>query len=97
MFAEQLRREVSARFPGSHLQIVGGFLFLRFICPAVVSPETHGLTKPGTCTALHIYDLHAKCLNTQSSTQLARTLRPLTTHTYTHTATPYLTYLQQRA
>tara|TARA_R110002050_G_scaffold81309_7_gene173843 strand:- start:3513 stop:8018 length:4506 start_codon:yes stop_codon:yes gene_type:complete len=31
--------EVSARFPQSRHSAVGGFLFLRFFCPAVISPE----------------------------------------------------------
>jgi GTPase-activator protein for Ras-like GTPase/Concanavalin A-like lectin/glucanases superfamily/Bacterial cadherin-like domain/Bacterial Ig domain len=31
--------EVGKRFPGSKHTAVGGFLFLRFFCPAIISPE----------------------------------------------------------
>ncbi|KAJ1675764.1 Ras GTPase activating protein ira2 [Spiromyces aspiralis] len=34
---------VEPYFPGSGLTAVGGFLFLRFLCPALVAPDTHGL------------------------------------------------------
>jgi len=30
---------VEDKFHGSHLQAVGGFIFLRFFCPAIVSPD----------------------------------------------------------
>ncbi|KAJ3009749.1 Ras GTPase activating protein ira2, partial [Thoreauomyces humboldtii] len=36
-------RLVGTRFPDARITAVGGFLFLRFICPAIVSPETHNL------------------------------------------------------
>ncbi|KAJ3188570.1 Ras GTPase activating protein ira2 [Gaertneriomyces sp. JEL0708] len=35
-------RLVHHRFPDAKVVAVGGFLFLRFFCPAIVSPETHG-------------------------------------------------------
>ncbi|KAI8817571.1 uncharacterized protein EV422DRAFT_541210 [Fimicolochytrium jonesii] len=36
-------RIVGSRFPDAQPTAVSGFLFLRFICPAIVSPETHGI------------------------------------------------------
>jgi hypothetical protein len=40
-----LTREVEKRFPVATARFVavGGFLFLRLLCPAVVSPEAHDL------------------------------------------------------
>ncbi|KAI8904263.1 hypothetical protein DFJ77DRAFT_435890 [Powellomyces hirtus] len=40
-------RLVGTRFPDARVTAVGGFLFLRFICPAIVSPETHGVIDGG--------------------------------------------------
>ncbi|KJZ78890.1 hypothetical protein HIM_01663 [Hirsutella minnesotensis 3608] len=34
---------VSAKFPNAKYTAVGAFIFLRFICPAIVAPETEGL------------------------------------------------------
>ncbi|KAI8920521.1 hypothetical protein BC831DRAFT_92159 [Entophlyctis helioformis] len=36
---------VSRKFPNAGLLGVGAFVFLRFICPAIVAPESHGLLK----------------------------------------------------
>ncbi len=30
---------MAKRFPEHHLRVVGGFYFLRFLCPALVCPE----------------------------------------------------------
>lgn len=38
-----LGQEVSKKFPNSKHASVGGFLFLRFICPALTSPGAYGL------------------------------------------------------
>ncbi|TPX68256.1 hypothetical protein SpCBS45565_g03309 [Spizellomyces sp. 'palustris'] len=38
-------RLVGSRFPDARVTAVGGFLFLRFFCPAIVSPETHGIVE----------------------------------------------------
>lgn len=38
-----LQTEAVKRFPGMKDKVVGGFFFLRFICPALVSPEQWGL------------------------------------------------------
>jgi hypothetical protein len=45
--ARILHDEVALRFPDSKKTSVGGFLFLRFICPAMLSPEHHGLVDEG--------------------------------------------------
>merc|ERR1711916_197684 len=44
--ARVLHDQVQQRFPESALSAVGGFLFLRFICPAMLSPERYGLSAP---------------------------------------------------
>ena len=45
--ARTLHDEVAKRFPDSKRSSVGGFLFLRFICPAMLSPEHFGLVPEG--------------------------------------------------
>lgn len=35
------------RFPDMGHQFIGGFYFLRFICPALVAPASYGLVKKG--------------------------------------------------
>ena len=42
--SQVLFEEVGARFPDNKYSSVGGFLFLRFFCPAIVSPERNNLT-----------------------------------------------------
>jgi hypothetical protein len=39
------QQAVSERFPEMGHQFVGGFYFLRFICPALVAPAAYGLVK----------------------------------------------------
>lgn len=34
-----IRTEVDKKYPGNGLPMVGGFVFLRFICPSIVTPE----------------------------------------------------------
>jgi hypothetical protein len=36
--------EVSQKFPDASHTAVAGFLFLRFFCPSIVAPESHGLS-----------------------------------------------------
>jgi len=41
--ANHLHSEVAKKFPGSKHTAVAGFIFLRFFCPAILSPDTVGL------------------------------------------------------
>eukprot|EP01130_Rhizamoeba_saxonica_P000081 TRINITY_DN10101_c0_g1_i1.p1 TRINITY_DN10101_c0_g1~~TRINITY_DN10101_c0_g1_i1.p1 ORF type:complete len:601 (+),score=142.25 TRINITY_DN10101_c0_g1_i1:212-2014(+) len=43
--AYHLRSEVVKRFPEANHTSVGGFIFLRFFCPAVMSPDSQGLVE----------------------------------------------------
>jgi len=43
ILASHLMREVAKKFPASRLSSVGGFIFLRYIGPALLSPGSHGL------------------------------------------------------
>jgi len=43
-----LRAKVLTKFPESKYSAIGGFFFLRFLCPAIVSPENYGLVDSGT-------------------------------------------------
>jgi len=40
-----LQRSVTAKFAGSGQVCIGGFMFLRYFCPAMVTPSTIGITK----------------------------------------------------
>lgn len=35
--------EVEKKFPNSRIKAIGGFYFLRFLCPALVLPDQYGL------------------------------------------------------
>ena len=41
----ELRSKVFTVFPDSMNTVIGGFYFLRFICPAIVSPEGFGIVE----------------------------------------------------
>jgi hypothetical protein len=43
MILQDLQYMVKERFPEMEYEIVGGFFFLRFLCPALVAPETYGI------------------------------------------------------
>lgn len=38
-----IKEMVAVAFPESQLKFVGAFIFLRFFCPAIVSPQEFGL------------------------------------------------------
>ncbi len=40
-----IRTEADKKFPDASATSVGAFLFLRFFCPAIVAPESNGLSK----------------------------------------------------
>ncbi|KAJ3436758.1 ras gtpase-activating protein [Anaeramoeba flamelloides] len=43
IIASCLQTEVEQKFPDNVVSSIGGFIFLRFICPAIVSPQSFGL------------------------------------------------------
>eukprot|EP01130_Rhizamoeba_saxonica_P009102 TRINITY_DN3691_c4_g2_i1.p1 TRINITY_DN3691_c4_g2~~TRINITY_DN3691_c4_g2_i1.p1 ORF type:complete len:619 (-),score=134.90 TRINITY_DN3691_c4_g2_i1:69-1877(-) len=43
--ANYLRTEMVNKFPDAVHTSVGGFIFLRFFCPAILAPESHGLVE----------------------------------------------------
>lgn len=45
MIANEMAKAVEEKFPDKKIQAIGGFMFLRFICPAISTPEVHGLCK----------------------------------------------------
>lgn len=47
VICSDVRRIVSERFADFWPRAVGGFFFLRFVCPGVASPTTSGLLEPG--------------------------------------------------
>lgn len=47
-----IRQEVEKKFPGKGSQGVGAFVFLRMICPAIVSPETRSGVASGVCVCV---------------------------------------------
>jgi len=48
---QTLAERTEAFFPGSRYKVLSGFLFLRFICPAIVSPNSFGIVDR-TCPLL---------------------------------------------
>lgn len=40
---KMLQSAVAEKFPKSIEAVVGGYFFLRFICPALVSPDIYGV------------------------------------------------------
>ncbi|KAJ3434049.1 ras gtpase-activating protein [Anaeramoeba flamelloides] len=45
MLCSYYKRITNLKFPNQVLSTVGGFVFLRFLCPAMVTPVKHGLYK----------------------------------------------------
>lgn len=44
-FLNNLKMMVGKVYPNSRIKVIGGFMFLRYLCPAMFSPEGFGLTK----------------------------------------------------
>jgi GTPase-activator protein for Ras-like GTPase len=40
--SELLVKAIAQKFPNSKYIVIGGFYFLRYLCPAIISPEGHG-------------------------------------------------------
>eukprot|EP01092_Planopodium_desertum_P000331 TRINITY_DN10464_c1_g2_i1.p1 TRINITY_DN10464_c1_g2~~TRINITY_DN10464_c1_g2_i1.p1 ORF type:complete len:209 (+),score=21.93 TRINITY_DN10464_c1_g2_i1:51-629(+) len=65
---ESIYLNVVKRFPDSGIRAIGGFIFLRYICPAIVSPTTFGLVKvDGTEQAKRALTLVAKVVQNMSN------------------------------
>ena len=45
------QQEVVKKFPEMKQKVIGGFVFLRFICPALVSPVRFGLVRSNMISA----------------------------------------------
>lgn len=43
ILCRELHLSVREKFPKSEYSVVGGLIFLRFICPAIISPESYGI------------------------------------------------------
>jgi len=64
----QIKECVSDRFPNSVNTTIGGFLFLRFFCPAISSPEAFGiLDEPPSASARRLLILITKVLQSLSN------------------------------
>jgi len=48
ILCNELHTEVKNRFPSSEYSCVGGFIFLRYLCPALVTPEQFGIVPDGS-------------------------------------------------
>ncbi|KAL6065950.1 Ras GTPase activation domain containing protein [Balamuthia mandrillaris] len=46
VMANHLQKECVKRFADSRHKSIGGFIFLRFFCPAILSPDSRGLVEP---------------------------------------------------
>lgn len=57
-----LQKAVAARFPEHSLSAVGGFMFLRFVCPALVAPDSFGLVRSVPTESRRAFVLVAKVL-----------------------------------
>ncbi|KAL6067852.1 Ras GTPase activating protein ira2 [Balamuthia mandrillaris] len=44
-----LSEQVQSRFPDAQNLALGAIIFLRFVCPAIVSPESYGIVGEGDC------------------------------------------------
>ena len=50
---KELHLLVKARFPNSEYSCIGGLIFLRFICPSVITPEQSKLLPEGALDVKH--------------------------------------------
>jgi len=64
---QYLQKSVVDRFPNARRKVVGGFFFLRLICPAVVSPEGFGVVDKVDDTTRRSLILISKIMQTLSN------------------------------
>ena len=69
---------VKERFPEMEYEIVGGFFFLRFLCPAIVAPESYGILIGTPRLALVIVLLLLLLLSSSSQNSRRNPLRAQT-------------------
>jgi hypothetical protein len=83
---QHLHKKVKQYFPDSALKLVGGFLFLRFFCPAILAPHNFGLVDEPPCPEAQRH----LTLVTKTLQNLANGMRFGTKEPYmgTHTHTP---------
>jgi len=63
-----IKKCVSERFPGNVNTTIGGFIFLRFFCPAVSSPEAYGIVEePPSASSRRLLILITKVLQNLSN------------------------------
>lgn len=43
MICRELHLSVQEKFPNAKHTVIGGFVFLRFICPALIAPDKFGI------------------------------------------------------
>jgi len=67
VLAGSLMRDVQKKFPQHRLISVGGFLFLRFICPAILSPGAYGMLESSQSDASRPLVLISKMLQNLSN------------------------------
>ena len=72
------QHKVLERFPEMGYELVGGFFFLRFICPAFVSPKSFGLIESGTATFLPLFLFSFSLFRVSFSKICSRNLLDLT-------------------
>jgi hypothetical protein len=83
---QHLHKKVKQYFPDSALKLVGGFLFLRFFCPAILAPHNFGLVDEPPCPeAQRHLTLVTKTLQNLANGMRFGTKEPyMGTHTHTH-------------
>eukprot|EP00698_Gefionella_okellyi_P005606 TRINITY_DN1509_c0_g1_i2.p1 TRINITY_DN1509_c0_g1~~TRINITY_DN1509_c0_g1_i2.p1 ORF type:complete len:549 (+),score=114.24 TRINITY_DN1509_c0_g1_i2:113-1759(+) len=68
VITHQLQQAVMAKFPEAQYSAVGGLVFLRFICPALLTPQSFGLLDtPPSANARRSFVLCAKLLQNLAS------------------------------
>jgi hypothetical protein len=53
MICHFLHTKAMELFPESHLTVVGGFIFLRFFTPAIMTPHLYGIVEGSFVTFVH--------------------------------------------
>ena len=89
---QHLHKKVKQYFPDSALKLVGGFLFLRFFCPAILAPHNFGLVDEPPCPEAQRH----LTLVTKTLQNLANGMRFGTKEPYMGTHTPHTPHTRTR-